>query len=365
MAPRVFFHLGPPKTGTTYLQGLLYANRAAFAAAGTTVVGTHRLHYGAASELSGVKHRLAGSLPQGMWDRVAAEVAEVDGDVVISQERYSLVGVEGARRIVESLADRELHVVLTLRDPVAVEPSRWQEQLKNGGDLTWPEFCARTVEDPEVLARRQRARTVLDVWPDLVPPARIHVVTVPPAGAPPEELLRRFAEVLGVPLSVSDLAAPERSNPSLDLPGSELVRRINAASPGLEPHAQRSEIKEFLANGALSRRRDAVKPRLAGEAFAVARAEGHRVADRVRELGLPVTGDLADLVSAAEGTAQEAAAAVSDADLLETATEALVALAARSHAHKRALLRAGGADGKAPRVRDRLRDRVRTLLGRR
>lgn len=358
MAPRVFFHVGPPKSGTTYLQGLLYANPEAFARAGVSVVGTHRLHYRAASELTGRKNRLARALPNGLWDQVAGLVAAEDGDVVISQERYSLLDAEDAQRVVESLADRELHVVLTLRDPVAVEPSRWQEQLKNGGDLTWQQFCARTVDEPGLLARRQRARKVLEVWPGLVPPERIHVVTVPAPGAPPEELFARFARVLGVDLSVADLAEPERSNPSLDLASSELVRRINAARPGLGDHAQRSEIKEFLANGALSRRRGGVKPKLAGEAFAVARAEGTFIADRVRELGLPVTGDLADLVSAEEGTPEQADPGITEAELLDVATEALVALANRSHQHKRALLRESSGADRGTGLLGRLRGRL-------
>ena len=51
MSRTVYLHVGIAKTGTTYLQSLLYANRESFLAQGITIVGDQGSHYRAANEL--------------------------------------------------------------------------------------------------------------------------------------------------------------------------------------------------------------------------------------------------------------------------------------------------------------------------
>ena len=125
MTQRVFLHPGPLKTGTTYLQSLLYANRASFLAQGVTIVGDQGSHYRAANELMRRKSLRTRQVPQGAWKRTRAAVLRAPGNVVMSCERYSLFRVEHVRRVLDDLADREVHVVLTLRD-------RWPSSRRDG-----------------------------------------------------------------------------------------------------------------------------------------------------------------------------------------------------------------------------------------
>jgi len=329
----VFAHIGLPKTGTTYLQALLYANRAAFGQQGMTVVGRHRMQYDAASEIAGAKSKRTGEVPTGRWTRVVRAVEEVvTPGAVFSSERYSLAKRPGARTLVESLrgstADADVHVVVTLRDLVTAEPSAWQEYVKNGGTQGWPDFCAAAVADPDELRRRRRVRRVLTVWPEVLPPANVHVVTVPPPGSPPGLLFERFCSVLGVDPSAMETPESSRHNTSLDFVATEMLRRVNARDPALPIAVQRSEIKKFLANGALSRRDVPLRPALSGEALDLARAENDWVAERLRGGGFDVVGDLADL----DGQHPDAPASydVPAEDLLDAALEAVTLLAARS-----------------------------------
>ena len=181
---RVFLHPGPLKTGTTYLQSLLCANRESFLAQDVTIVGDQGSHHRVANELMRRKSPRTRQVPKGAWNRTRAAVLRAPGDVVMSCERYSLFRVEHARRVLEDLADREVHVVLTLRDLVAVLPARWQEGIKNGGTATWAQFQDRIAEDPAQVRKMTRASSTLEAWAAALPAERIHVVTVPPSSAP-------------------------------------------------------------------------------------------------------------------------------------------------------------------------------------
>ena len=291
MPSRVLAHIGLPKTGTTYLQALLYANVEALRRQDVSVVGRHRLHYDAASEVAGAPSRRTRQVPTGAWDRVLRQLGRVETDrAVFSNERYSLVERDGAARMAATIGDTlpgcELHVVLTLRDMVAAEPSAWQEYVKNGGRLGWPEFCAAAVADPPELQRRRRARRMLAVWPELVPPERIHVVTVPPPGSPRGLLLERFCSVLGVDPAGLETTEPGRANTSLDFVATEMLRRVNARAPRLPVEVQRGEIKRFLANGVLSRREASLKPSLSGAALELARGENAWLVETLRSISV-------------------------------------------------------------------------------
>ncbi|MBD8870257.1 hypothetical protein [Nocardioides donggukensis] len=341
MPKQVYVHIGLPKTGTTYLQDLLYANVDAFARQGVTVVGRHAQHYEAASELAGIRPRLADRMPTGRWDAVVAEAGRARTDrVVFSNERYSLARKPGVARLARSFPDAELHVIVTVRDLVAAEPSAWQEYVKNGGTRTWEEFCAAAVRRPGALRRRRRIRRVLRLWPRHLPAERIHVVTVPPPGSPRERILERFCSVLGVDPEALDTREPQRQNTSLDFVATEMLRRVNGHEAGLSVAAQRSEIKEWLANGVLSRRPATTRPVLSGPALELLAAENAWMIRTLERRGFDVVGELADL----DGGVPEGPASydVPPEALLEAALEALVLSSERAHERGRTLRRMRG-----------------------
>ena len=330
MPSRVFAHIGLPKTGTTYLQALLYANREAFHRQGMTVVGRHRLQYDAASEVTGAKSKRTGLVPTDKWSQVVKLVERADTPVaVLSSERYSLAKRDGAAAFVDGLSAHDVHVVVTVRDLVAAEPSAWQEYVKNGGTLSWPDFCAQGLAEPVELRRRRRIRRVLSAWPRVVPPERIHVVTVPPPGSRRELIFERFCSVLGADPRAMDTLEPQRRNSALDFVATEMLRRVNAFEPALPIPAQRGEIKKYLANGELSRRSTPIRPALEGEALEHTRAENDWLVQTLATGGFDVVGDLSDL----QGDHPDAPASydVPAEDLLDAAVEAVALLALRSH----------------------------------
>jgi hypothetical protein len=329
VTPRRVLPVGPPKTGTTYLQGLIAANREALGEAGVTPVGTHDEHFRAANELMGRPGRRGESVPEGAVDHVLGLLAATPGTAVASCERYSMLDGLQAKRLCAAIETHELHVVATLRDAVQVLPGQWQELVKNGADLTWEEFCERLVAEPKYRARLTRVRRVLRSWPEAVPPERLHVVTVPPPGSSRTALRDRFCEVFGVDPTVLG-NDPDSANESVDLAGAELVRRLNEEAP-VPPQVQHAEIKQFLVPEVLARMKAGPPPRLAGDAFEAARAESERHVVLVRRGGFPVVGDLDDLVAAEPPAGDPDAQHVDDAEVAELAVAAVAALARRSY----------------------------------
>ena len=64
--PKVFLHIGEPKTGTTFLQQVMWGNRATLAAQGVALPGHHpQDHYRASQDLRGLKK--LPSDPAGSW----------------------------------------------------------------------------------------------------------------------------------------------------------------------------------------------------------------------------------------------------------------------------------------------------------
>jgi hypothetical protein len=355
----VFLHPGPLKTGTTYLQSLLYANRESFLDQGVTIVGDQGSHYRVANELMRRKSLRTRQVPQGAWRRMRAAVLRAPGDVVMSCERYSLFGVEHARRVLEDLDDRELHVVLTLRDLVAVLPARWQEGIKNGGSATWAQFQDRIAEDPARLRRMTRAMSTLETWAAALPAERIHVVTVPPPSAPRTLLFERFCEALGADPTRLETLEAARANPSMDLVTTELIRRVNAqGARKLSGPAQQSEIKSFLARELTTQSRG--RPELTAAVLEATKGETQALVRRIETGGFHVVGELNDLTSSTSSAPTGTGVDVDPEELLDAAAVAVSVLAQRSW-DRGERLRMSDASRRLPRARRVLRRRMRRL----
>src|SRR4029077_18663486 len=107
-----------PKTGTTFLQQVMWSNRAELAAQGVVLPGHHAQdHFRASQDLSGIE-KLA-SAPAGSWagewEILASQARQAHSVAVISHELFSAADAEQAGRAIASLRPAEVHVVITVR----------------------------------------------------------------------------------------------------------------------------------------------------------------------------------------------------------------------------------------------------------
>jgi hypothetical protein len=147
--------------------------------------------------------------------------------------------------------------VLTLRDLARQVPAEWQEGVKHGRRLSFPEYLECVLGGhgrPSLRQRFWRAQDVVGVcdrWAADLPPERVHLVTCPPSGARPDLLWARFAEVLdispdGVQLPGGDI------NASLGAVQVELLRRLNEHFPRTGQEIDyRAVVKDYYARDVL------------------------------------------------------------------------------------------------------------------
>jgi hypothetical protein len=302
---RVLLHVGTPKTGTSYLQDVLFRNRPALARNGILYPADRfDAHFLAALDLMRLPWGGLETQAIGAWDRLADEVRRWPGTSIISHEILATASRSQVGRALESLGHHdgtEVHVVLSVRDLVRQIPAEWQENVKHRSVISYERFLDE-IRDP---ARDTRIATwfwavqevpdILNRWGHDLPPERIHLVTVPPPGGPPALLWQRFSQALGLDGLDLDLEA-ERANPSLGVPETALLRRINrAANRQLDPPDYRPLVRELLAHQTLSRRTGSPRLALPPEVHPWAQDVAATWVDEIKQRGYDVVGDLADL----------------------------------------------------------------------
>jgi hypothetical protein len=239
--PKVFLHIGEPKTGTTFLQQVMWGNRATLAAQGIALPGHHpQDHYRASQDLRGLQKLPsdpAGSWA-GEWEILAGQAKQAPAAAVISHELFSAADTEQAERAIRSLQPAEVHVILTVRDMATLLPAEWQESVKHRSVRGWEDWLGDVIDRESHDPGRRRwwfwcvhdTLAILDTWARHVPAERVHVIITPPRGSAGGLLWDRFASVLGVDPARADLSLA-RANTSLDVAEIEFLRRLNQELP--------------------------------------------------------------------------------------------------------------------------------------
>ena len=304
--PRVLVHIGEPKTGTTFLQQVMWSNRAELAAQGVVLPGHHpQDHFRASQDLRGIEKRAddpAGSWT-GEWEILAHQARQAPRAAVISHELFSAVDGPQAEQAVRSLQPAEVHVVLTVRDMASLLPAEWQETIKHRNDRSWEDWLADVIDRESVDPDRRQwwfwrvhdTLAILDLWARHVPADRIHVIMTPPQGSGNSLLWERFAGLLGVEPGGVDLSRA-RANTSLGLPEIEFLRRLNQALPAEVPDwFYMWTVKEGVAHRALAARPRDGRLVLPADRDAWAKEQAEVLISGLAASGYDVVGDLDEL----------------------------------------------------------------------
>ncbi len=147
--PKVILHIGEPKTGTTFLQQVMWRNRDALAAQGVVLPGHHpQDHFRASQDLRGIQKLPsdpAGSWT-GEWEILASQARQARRVAVISHELFSAADAQQAEQAVRSLQPAEVHIVLTVRDIATLLPAEWQETVKHRNDRGWEDWLSDVID---------------------------------------------------------------------------------------------------------------------------------------------------------------------------------------------------------------------------
>lgn len=322
---RVWVHIGPAKTGTTFIQGVLRQNITTLAAAGFAFPHSGRQHGSVRRLLAreAADHsRVTGGGRRDAWDRLVREVQRTEErTAVVSVEGLTLASPRHVDAIIDAFAPATVHLVYGARDLARVVPAYWQSLLRNGEAIRWADLL-RSVRDPgdpdspgAVFWAQYDPRQALSAWLGRVPAERVHVVTVPPTGSPPEVLWERFCSVLGMHPEPYDLDVP-RVNISLGGVEAEVLRRVTGRVAGSFDRSTFVDlVKHFVARQVLEPRHQSFRLVLPEAEHSWLEPRAAEVVDYLRGGGFPVAGDLAELVPVVE-PATRLPDAVDDAEVL-------------------------------------------------
>jgi hypothetical protein len=339
---RVYLHIGEPKTGTTFLQQAMWANRTRLARRGIVLPGqVHRDHFRASRDLRDVK-----KLPSdpadpwvGDWDVLADEALSAPHTAVISDELLAACDPGQVERGARALAAADLHIVCTVRDFGSLLPAEWQETIKCRATQSWEDWLDEVIDLESAPDRRARSLFwrmhdtlgTLGMWSQYVAPDHVHVIALPRERSG-NALWVRFASVLGIDPGDLDVSGV-RPNASLGLPEIEFLRRMNRALPDELPFWFYSEtIKGELAHDVLSARPGLARLVLPPDREAWAKEQSALVVAGLREAGYEITGDLAELRPEPAARPYVAPADIPADQMLDAAVRAAVTLTGNQYA---------------------------------
>jgi len=302
MSRVVYIHVGAPKTGTTYLQDRILRNREELGRHGFHYpVGLGAGHFMPALDLIEMPWGGQGQHAAGQWDALAARVNRIDGTNLISHEVLAAAKPDQVKRAMDSLEADDVHIVYTARDLARQIPAEWQESVKHRRRHTYQQFLDALLETQgrpstdQWFWRVQGIPEVLSRWGAHVPPGKVHLVMVPPPGAPRNLLWERFCQVL----DIDPTWAPEESskaNQSIGGAETTLLRRLNVRLKGdLASAPYRRLIRQHLVHKTLAHREDmnrvTLPPRL--EEWAANLSE--EWIGWIEDSGIDVVGELDEL----------------------------------------------------------------------
>src|SRR3954454_8534768 len=229
MAVRVFFHIGVPKSGTTFLQTTLWRHAAQLRQEGVLLPGEGHRDHRWASLVVREDPKLANRAPQAReaWERILRDVHAWPGTAVVSHEFFATASKRQASRAVAALAPAEVHLVVTVRDPLGLLTDSWQGAWTSRGVQPLDDFNRTVSTSPHDIWnwRGLDAAEVLDRWARHLPADRVHVVTAPPDRRG-SVLWDRFAGLFLVDPNRYDITAAT-CNHSLGLVQCELLRQMS------------------------------------------------------------------------------------------------------------------------------------------
>jgi len=309
---RLFLHIGLQKTGTSYLQSIMWRNQDLLGELGLDLVPPSKRE--TFNLMLNVRNRYR---PEFDPPAVATALARLPGQLAAASRPAALLSEESLapaddrqiRDLLAACADRDVHLVVTLRDLGRQIPSAWQQTLQAGQSMPYGQYLRRLRRDEGVpfakLWSSKDVSAILERWSGQVPAERIHLVTVPPQGSPQGALLERYCRVLGVDPGRLDRDV-ERSNESVGRVQAELLRRVNAR---LAPEFRTRDVygdvgKRYLAVRVLGPQRGE-KLRVPREYEEWCRDVSQTYVDAIVKGGYPVEGDVLDLIPSSSSFADE------------------------------------------------------------
>jgi len=295
-------HIGPHKTGTTAIQGALFAAKDRLPEHGVAFPAHTRHPMEAALAACARPAMMGDTAPtEKHWTKLLEQLDATGAHTsVISSEFFADAEDEATiARIVEQLGGERVHILVTLRPLARIMPSQWQQYVQNGLRMGYEDWLTHMLrkapyEKPNPsFWRRHRHDRLVERWARVVGPERVTVVVVDDHDH--DGLMRTFERLLGLPENLLE-PVPDAANRSLTLAETEMLRNLNKEFRG---NGLPDELySKLVRNGAVMHMKNACTPssddvKIFTPDWAVEAAAGigAEMARAIDALGVRIIGD--------------------------------------------------------------------------
>ena len=325
MTDRLIVHIGPRKTGTTYVQRVLQMLAPELMTSGILYPTEFRgrSDYNHVSAVTDVTHE-AETRPGGRWvgrgtdawEGLRSQVAAWDGTTILSAEMLGGLRSTSARTFLDGLDARQIDVVITMRDLARIIPSSWQQHVRNTHRESYLKYIERREEERGQGTPQTREKEWDEVrhhkfwrsysygalvrrWAALVGIEHIRVVALPAPGGDSSLLWTRFVDALAIPEIPRDAPTLPRFISNVGSTAEEAAFlhafNIEAGRRGWN----RSQIKEhqqrLLSSGFLDRPHRGSTLALPTEYIPLVRSWADEDRQDLAGTGVPLWGEIDDL----------------------------------------------------------------------
>ena len=243
MRRKLILHVGPHKTGTTYIQKYLYLNR--------HILLKHGWDYPRPIELNpNVDHY--GHIKLGFDEsQILYYLSNSKSEnIIFSSENLYILDENKMHKLFEAIIDAEFEkiiIVIFVRNPIDRIYSNIKELIKEGWTYTIPEFLSIYLLNPIV-----RPETNYTIFLDKIKKIiseNVEIIIVDYEYFSKTSLLTPLIEIMKIPVN-NLILKDEFVNKSLEIEFVEILRFLNAKCKefGVDPHGYKvfSTVREFL-----------------------------------------------------------------------------------------------------------------------
>jgi hypothetical protein len=218
--PRFVLHIGPHKTGTSYLQDAFHATRDELRGVGIHYpdTGRERAHY---ALLDPLRH----NLPSAHIERQFAEMRAMDCDtIVLSAEGMATLNRDSIAYLRSLTGHCPVRVIYYCRKWGSLLPSHWRECAKYGDMTTLPKYLFTNLANPRASTLVNFDRP-LSAYAECFGADAIRIVSYDSILSAGDDLFEHFCSTfLGVRAPRHDVKLVNASNTAADI---EAIRALN------------------------------------------------------------------------------------------------------------------------------------------
>jgi Sulfotransferase domain len=217
---KLFLHIGPHKTGSTYIQKFFFDNRDHLRSLGVNYPNVGFIgQYGQHEAVKKIKTLGQQELDEYMAQLIGSEIN------FVSSENFDRLTSEDIQKLGKSLSNLDVRVVYYHRNYIDLLPSWWQEKVKHGSLTSFYEFVLPHILQP-FASKIVNPGMILDLYANVFGKDNITIIDYDLA-LQKENILRPLLELLGIEWGI---VKNEIVNPSLKVEIVEIIRALNIIS---------------------------------------------------------------------------------------------------------------------------------------